>query len=521
MSETDPQIVAAGRAPQVFISYRHVPPDDGLAEALSAFLRGRGIGVFVDKQIKVGRLWWQEIDRHLRASTAFVVFISPASILSDMVRQEVLVAHSLLKAGQLSIFPVRVDFEGELPYDLAASLNPIQYALWRQGGSVEDLCRVLHGALTDGEALPLAAAKEDPALAVLTDSASADERRGAPLPAADPRIVLETGTIRPASPFYLRRPVDDLVQRSLGVRGATIIVKGPRQSGKSSLLARVHALARKTSQRSVYLDFQMFDASQLAGLTMLLQSMATKIGRALKASVTPHEMWDPARGAKESFAIFMEAAALQPSDRPVVLLLDEVDRVFDQEYRGDFFAAVRGWHNMRATDEPWENLNLVLAHATEPALWIQDLNQSPFNIGESFRLGDFTAEEVWELNCRHHLPLRERTDLDALMRLVGGHPYLIRQALYVLATKSQSLAQLAHTAADDLGPFGDHLRRHLWQIGRSPGLGKALSGVIRDGVCEQEDLFQRLLAAGLVVGETRLAAQMRCELYQVYFARHL
>ena len=47
------------------------------------------------------------------ACESMVVFLSSESIRSDMVRKEVAVAHGLGKR----IFPVRVDYDGALPYD--------------------------------------------------------------------------------------------------------------------------------------------------------------------------------------------------------------------------------------------------------------------------------------------------------------------------------------------------------------------------------------------------------------------
>src|SRR5947199_4184474 len=82
---------------QVFLSYRHVPPDEQLAEGLCAFLNERGLRVFLDKQIEIGLEWAAEIDRQLRASDSFVVLLSEDSILSDMVRQEIETAHELRK----------------------------------------------------------------------------------------------------------------------------------------------------------------------------------------------------------------------------------------------------------------------------------------------------------------------------------------------------------------------------------------------------------------------------------------
>jgi hypothetical protein len=436
-----------------------------------------------------------------------------------MVRQEIETAHQLRQQGTMTILPVRVGFEGELPYDLASYLNRIQYVLWRPGEPTDGLCAQIHAAV--GGDLPLPAELIPPETLVLAARGAA-RQAGAPLPAADPRLVLETGTIRLDSPFYLRRREDGRVESCLGQRGSTVVVKGPRQSGKSSLLARAHALSKREGRRSVYLDFQTFDAAQLTSLGSTLQALATRIARSLKSSLRPADLWDSELlGDKGSFAAFLEALLGEPGSAPLVLLLDEVDRLFDQPYRGDFFAAVRGWHNNRATEEIWEGLHLVLAHATDPALWIENLNESPFNVGDRLRLSDFTTQEIAALNDLHGRPLATAAEIDGLAALVGGHPYLVRQSLYVLATERWSLADLAKVAARDDGPFGDHLRRHLWSLGQSQRLLTAVRQIVRGQGCADEGIYHRLLAAGLVTGETRGEARMRCDLYQTYFAKHL
>ena len=507
---------------QIFLSYRHVPRDEQLAEGLSAFLQERGLRVFLDKQIRVGMDWVGEIDRQLRASDSFVVLLSQDSIRSDMVRQEVQTAHELRQEGKMAVFPVRLGFEGKLPYDLGSYMNRIQYALWHPGDSEAELFALLHAAITGGGSLPVTPSSEDTGVVSLTDLSVAAEWKGAPLPAADPRIVMESGTIRLDSPFYVRRKEDGIVEGCLAQPGSTVVVKGPRQSGKSSLLARIHAVSKRQGRRSVYVDFQTFDEPQLASLHSVLQTLARRIARTLKTTLKPDDVWDSELlGEKASFAEFLTQAVLEGSSSPVVLLLDEVDRLFDRSYRGDFFAAVRGWHNNRATEEAWENLHLVLGHATDPALWIENLNQSPFNVGDRLRLGRFTVNEVADLNERHGNPLRSREEVADLMELVGGHPYLVRQALYVLATERWSLARLREEAAKDTGPFGDHLRRHLWALLQSDRLRTVVARIGRGEGCDDESLFQRLLASGLAAGDNRSTARLSCALYQQYFPRHL
>ena len=139
----------------------------------------------------------------------------------------------------------------------------------------------------------------------------------------------------------------------------------------------------------------------------------------------------------------------------------------------------------------------------------------------SLRLGDFTRDQVADLNERHGHPLHRPEEITGLMELVGGHPYLVRQALYVLATERWSLARLCNEAGKDTGPFGDHLRRHLWALLQSERLRTVVSRIAKGEGCDDEGLFQRLLASGLVAGENRSKARLRCALYQQYFPPHL
>ena len=305
--------------------------------------------------------------------------------------------------------------------------------------------------------------------------------------------------------------------------GDTLVIKGARQNGKSSLLARAQALCLKEGRRAIYLDLQQLDAGHLASLDTLLRALAKRIAKALRTEVTVEEVWDEDLGAKESFVDFLETAVLAPTTEPVLLALDEVDRVFDQPYRGDFFAAVRGWHNNRAIRPVWDHLHLAIAHATDPTLWIDDLSQSPFNVGERLHLPGFTAAQIAELDRRHGNPLGAAEAAEDLRQLVGGQPYLVRRALYVLVTDRIPLAQLRAIAGDDRGPFGDHLRQRLWALTRpeSHAALQALKEVLNTGQCSDELAFQRLQAAGLVEGVDRRQAQPACDLYRDYFRRHL
>ncbi|MGH9754902.1 MAG: AAA-like domain-containing protein [Blastocatellia bacterium] len=501
---------------QVFISYRHIRPDQELAGFLEGYLKSQGLDVFIDTQMLVGDKWVEEIERHIRASSFFVALLSADSIRSDMVRQEIELAHAL---PQVTILPIRVAFEGAMPYDLASYLNRIQYTLWKSSEDNQRVAEQIFAAISRSADLPNRETRSSAAeLRVLAD---ATENRGAPLPAADPRLMFDKGTMKAGSPFYIRREADAQLESRIRLAGETIVVKGMRQMGKSSLLAAAMASARRRKQKIFYVDFQLVDPEHLRTLDILLNDLAWRLADELDTAIRPDEVWNNRLGAKSSLTKFIEKAILADAASPILFFLDEADLIFKYDYRDHFFSLIRGWHNLRATNENWTRLNLIVAHSTEPYLWIQDINQSPFNVGFPIRLDDFDEAQVTELNERHGGVLKTAGEIEELMKLLGGQPYLIRQALYALATDAGlSLAKLKKIAPSESGPFGDHLRRYNWLLQESGELKDALRRVLRDNRCDDERLFQRLRAAGLIRGETRHDAKIRCQLYAEYFKKH-
>jgi hypothetical protein len=131
---------------------------------------------------------------------------------------------------------------------------------------------------------------------------------------------------------------------------------------------------------------------------------------------------------------------------------------------------VFGTMSAHITPDPWDRLNVVIAHSTEASLWIQDIYQSPFNVGEQVRLKDFKPAQIADLNQRYGHVLKTDAELSRLFELVGGHPILVRQAMYSMAIFKSSLKEFEREAAEDDGPFGDHLKRYIWGLTKDEGL---------------------------------------------------
>ncbi|NEO24215.1 AAA-like domain-containing protein, partial [Moorena sp. SIO4A5] len=328
------------------------------------------------------------------------------------------------------------------------------------------------------------------------------------------------GTVKLRSKLYLQRENEATwLDKVLGW-GETIRVKGAHQMGKSSLLARMHQRAKQNSQAALYLDFQRLDQKCLSTLDSLLRYIAARMTKHWLTSRSPDSYWSSPLGSKDKLSDFVVEEVLEKFDLPILLIFDDVDRVFKYDYRDDFFSLIRAWHNERAIEEQWQKLNLVLAYSTEAFLFIQDLNQSPFNVGISIELGDLSRSKVEEMNRKHNSIARSG-EIDSLINLLGGHPYLLRMAFYTMVTGSISVTEFCRVAGNDDGPFAEHLSRYLRQLEASPDLRHAMQDVLRKHQCQDNEIFYRLRKSGLILGHSPDAVQARCQLYAQYFKTRL
>ena len=512
---------------RIFISYkRGVSPDEPLALELHQRLRNAH-AVFIDQAMAVGTPWAERIDRELRQADVLLLLLSAASVGSEMVAGEVQTAQRLQKhQGRPRILPVRVAYRELLPYPLSAYLNPINWALWDTPADTPRLLEELERAMA-GEELDNAAAELGPAApasipAPATTPPLKQFQPPSPQASVAPLEPAE-GTMDAESRFYIEREGDGVVRRALERQGVTITIKGPRQMGKSSLLMRVIQRAQVAGREAVYLDLQQFDQEVLAEADRFYIQFCQAMAEQLGLPDGTAEAWAAGGGNNQLATRYVQNQVLKPLNRPLLLAMDEVDRLFEAEYRSDFFAMLRGWHNNRASPvplfRPWKQLDLALVTATEPYHLIANLNQSPFNVGEVIPLDDFSAEQVADLNQRHGAPLAPGL-LAQLMALLHGHPYLVRRALYLVAGGQMPVERVLEQAASDYGPFGDHLRYHLFRIVDNKALRAGLRQVIRSNRCDDEKTSRLLIAAGLARQEGG-AVLPRCPLYGSYFGEHL
>jgi hypothetical protein len=496
---------------KIFISYkRNVEPDHSLAGRVFEALRQQGHEVFIDRTLTVGQQWAKEIETRVRASDCLIVFLTAASSASAMVKGEIEMAldQAAKNAGTPRILPVRLAYAGPLPYPLNAWLDPLQYALWQGDADTPHLVQELATAVT-GTPLPRPALTLGPA----------SQRDGQPLYSAP--LPPPGGALDVEDPWYIRRDSDTAASRLISQQGVTLVIKGSRQMGKSSLLVRTLSAAIDLGKRCALIDFQMFGQETLRSSTAFFRRFAESVADQLDLQHNVAQFWDAGLSDSQNFTRYVEKQILQPLDAPFVLAIDEADILFQSEFLYDFFGMLRSWHNARANPlkkKTWKKLDLVLVTSTEPYLFIDRDHESPFNVGEVQALSDFTQPQVQELNTLHGAPLFQ-PDVDRLYNLVNGQPYLTRKAFY--AVKSGTTPeQLFNKASEDDGPFGDHLRNYFLRLLNHPELAAALKQVALGRGCPDAKLADRLKGAGLVKSESGKVVP-RCSLYAHYFRERL
>ncbi len=325
------------------------------------------------------------------------------------------------------------------------------------------------------------------------------------------------GAVRPESPFYIERNADTQLRHQVSGQGTTTTIQAGRQTGKTSLLMHAIHATQTAQEKVIYLDFQLVEDHVRENLTSLLQFLSEAIAEQLDLDLTLVDTyWQAARNPAQTFNRFLQKEVLQRLDQKILLAIDEADLLLDAPYKKHFFALLRAWDSRRAFDPDWRKLNLVMVISTHPYLLIDDVNLSPFNVGLNIHLKDFTLDQVADLNLRHGSPISPK-DVPALMALVGGHPYLTRQAFYTLVSDRIGFSDLTAVAASPDGPFSKHLLFYQHSLQKNPALRDILQQVLHEKNVPNETLLERLAAVGLIRQENG-KWQARCGLYQQYFS---
>jgi hypothetical protein len=308
-------------------------------------------------------------------------------------------------------------------------------------------------------------------------------------------------------------------QEAIIYPNALLRIQAPRQMGKTSLLERIVNYAEGLNYRIARIDLREADLATLKDLDLLLQWFCQEVCDRLDLPIVVAENWQNGGGSKSACIKFFEKYLLHTANQPLLLSLDNLDLIFTDPLVGDDFASlVRAWHDKKQLI--WGQLRIIILYIwyVEPKV----ANRSPFNVGCPIDLPELTINLVGKLVTLYDLDWGDR-EIQQLTDLVGFHPFLIRLALYHVAMKRTSLAEILDRGHLADGLFNSHLMGHLRYLERQPEeLRRIMAEVVNSESPPtiSSSLLQRLNDAGLVkLNSDRVLPANK--LYQLYFSTRL
>jgi hypothetical protein len=333
------------------------------------------------------------------------------------------------------------------------------------------------------------------------------------------------GSVPLNSEFYVERPLIETQAHQAIVRpGALIHIKAPQRMGKTSWLIRLLNEAETQGLRTVRLNLRQADSSVLTSLDKFLRWFCANLANQLKLEPLLENYWNSDLGSKVSCTDYIQHYLLGDNPKPLAIALDETGYLFEYpEIAKEFLPLLRFWHEEANNLATWQNLRLVVVYATDFYIPL-NIHQSPFNVGLALQLPEFSPSQVLDLAQRHGLTWLDTPngELATLMEMVGGHPHLIRLALYYLGNERVSFKQLLQEAPTQAGLYSDHLQSYLVLLQQNP----ELSAAFRQAIASDTPVRLETIAAyqlsrmGLVKFQGNEVVP-GCELYRLYFRDRL
>jgi len=324
--------------------------------------------------------------------------------------------------------------------------------------------------------------------------------------------------------FYVERPpVESSCYEAISQPGSLIRIRSPRRMGKTWLMERIFQHALEQDYRIAPLNLLQPEREVVDNLDKFLRWLCSIVSRRLGVENEVDRAWSERRGSNDNCTAYFENYILQETGPDLVLGLDNVDRIFQHEnIAKDFFGLLRSWHEDAQIYKPWKNLRLVIAYSREVYIPL-NIERSPFNVGLPISLPEFTQAQVQKLLGIHQLNWNE-AQIDRLMEMLGGHPYLLNCSIEFLKSHDgeREFYQFLEKAPTDAGLYRNHLRELLYTLQKEPGLEDAMYEVIQADNPVQLNPNQsfKLYSLGLAIWKGN-KVEPRCQLYRSYFKTHL
>jgi tetratricopeptide (TPR) repeat protein len=338
------------------------------------------------------------------------------------------------------------------------------------------------------------------------------------------------GTLSLDAVYVERQPDEQLFQAALSGEYCNVLT--PRQMGKSSLMVRTSQ--RLQEEGAVTATIDLTDIGTIVDAGEWYFGLISRLQEQLQLDTDIRTWWQERdqQGAVQRFSDFLHDVLLRERSENIVIFVDEIDSTLGLPFTDDFFAVIRAAYNARARDPQYRRLAFVLLGVARPSDLIKDRSRTPYNIGQSIDLKDFSMEESSVL-----LPgLEAGSEQNAreIMARVhywsGGHPYLTQKICDEIARdgrqawSEEEIAILVRRLfLSEEARKESNLQYIADRIRESPDREKLLSiySKVRSGKSvpdeERDPVRSQLKLSGLVISSSRGELMVRNRIYETVF----
>ncbi|NEQ35346.1 MAG: hypothetical protein F6K40_03085 [Okeania sp. SIO3I5] len=328
------------------------------------------------------------------------------------------------------------------------------------------------------------------------------------------------------SPNYIQRLlIEQKIYKSLLSTNYIIRIKAPKKMGKTILINRaLEQFKAKENSQIVSISFQEADNSDLSQLNKLLRWLCANVSSQLELPVKLDD-WDNVTkefGSKVTCNNYFEKYLLPELKCPMVLFLDNLELLRINEIDQDFLGMLRSWSDKASRNHLWQRLRLVISYTPNIEMKINP-NQSPFNIGTTIEVPEFTSKQVQQLAENYQLNL-DNYQVEELMKMVAGHPYLVDLTFHSLKTcNAMTLEKILETAPTKDGIYhSPYLQEYLATLKQHSDIAQYFLKIINaeDIRNIETNAIKTLMNLGLIK-DIDGKILVSCKLYRLYFENYL
>lgn len=283
------------------------------------------------------------------------------------------------------------------------------------------------------------------------------------------------GLVSVDSAHYVRRGADDQTLEALRIMPFTMLVRGPVQCGKSSLLARLEHKAREVGVETFWFDHRVpISASQITKHDLDVNAVAAmSFSESLQAEWGLEPRRDEPIDSIPRLVNWLVKALRSTASKPRLLILDDLANLGARAAEDWLSLFVRAMHNKRATGGPQVSIAVGVTHhfGTYFSRKLLELS-SVVHWWPRIELEWFKTAEVTELADLIPDAAPQAKDI---LDLLAGQPYLTHAALADTTFHEALRRWTANRSKDSAKPVIESLvyKRHLDAI-RAAILGPTL-----------------------------------------------